>query len=110
MSVPVVGLLSPGQMGSEVGRVLVEHGATVLTNLEGRSNATRERAKHAGISSITDDAELVRRSDLLLSILVPGEALATAGRVSRAMRAPARGRPMSTAMPSHHERARPSPT
>ena len=48
MSDKTVGLLSPGAMGSVVGRVLIEHGVNVLTCLEDRGPATRERAREAG--------------------------------------------------------------
>jgi len=50
-----VGLLSPGAMGSVVGRVLIEHGVTVLTCLEDRGPATRERAREAGIEDVAFD-------------------------------------------------------
>lgn len=41
MNLHTVGLLSPGDMGHAVGRMLVEHGLRVLTCLEGRSARTR---------------------------------------------------------------------
>ena len=36
MTVKAVGILSPGDMGHTVGRILVEHGMKVLTCLERR--------------------------------------------------------------------------
>ena len=43
------GILSPGDMGSAVGRVLHESGAEVYTSLEGRSELTRLRAAECGL-------------------------------------------------------------
>ena len=36
MSLKTVGILSPGDMGHTVGRVLVEHGLRVITPIEDR--------------------------------------------------------------------------
>lgn len=75
-----VALLVPGNMGAAVGGRLRENGATVLTSLAGRSPATIERARRAGLESVAD-ADLAC-ADILLSIVPPGEALATAGRMA----------------------------
>jgi hypothetical protein len=44
----VIAILSPGAMGSAISMRLVEHGARVLTSLDGRSAATADRARAAG--------------------------------------------------------------
>lgn len=82
---PVVAILSPGDMGAATGRVLHDAGVDVLTCLEGRSALTRLRAGEAGIEDCSLD-DLLRRADIVLSILVPAEAAATAGLVAEAMR------------------------
>jgi len=73
---PIIGLLSPGAMGSAVGARLVEHGVQVLTSLAGRSENTVERARAAGMI----DASLaeIAGADMILSIVPPAEADATA--------------------------------
>ena len=86
MSDKTVGLLSPGAMGSVVGRVLIEHGVSVLTCLEDRGSATRERAREAGIEDVASYGDLVSQADLLLSIMVPSETLNAADRVAAALR------------------------
>ncbi|GIT20169.1 MAG: hypothetical protein CM1200mP39_29750 [Dehalococcoidia bacterium] len=43
-----IAILSPGDMGHAVGRVLSEHGFDILTHLEGRSERTRVLAQDAG--------------------------------------------------------------
>ena len=84
---PSVALLSPGSMGAVVGGVLRRHGAEVITCLEGRGPATAARAREAGIEVVADDTALVERADLLLSILVPSEAVNLARRVAAALEA-----------------------
>jgi putative dehydrogenase len=76
---PVIALIAPGAMGSAVGARLVTNGATVLTSLTGRSAASIDRARAAGMTDATD-ADLAR-ADLILSILPPGQAHALAERL-----------------------------
>jgi len=73
---PVVAILAAGNMGAAVAGRLTSNGISVRTCLEGRSAATLERAKAAGLSDVAR-AELVQ-ADIFLSILPPGEAVATA--------------------------------
>jgi 3-hydroxyisobutyrate dehydrogenase-like beta-hydroxyacid dehydrogenase len=80
-----VGILSPGDMGSAVGRVLHSTDLEVLTALEGRSQLTRERSAAAGFKDTGDLEGLVRQCDVVLSILVPSEAVAVAESVADAM-------------------------
>jgi 3-hydroxyisobutyrate dehydrogenase-like beta-hydroxyacid dehydrogenase len=84
-AIQTVGLLSPGDMGHSVGQTLVEHGMRVITCLEGRSERTRGLAREAGIADVPTYADLVQEADLLLSILVPAQARAAAGRVAQAI-------------------------
>src|SRR3569833_368915 len=74
--IPTIAVLAPGAMGSSVAARLVEHGARVLTSLEGRSDATKKRASSAGMVAVSD-AEIAN-ADIILSIVPPAEALALA--------------------------------
>jgi 3-hydroxyisobutyrate dehydrogenase-like beta-hydroxyacid dehydrogenase len=85
MSLRAVGLLSPGDMGHVVGQVLVNNGMPVLTCLIGRSNRTRMLARKADIKVEPTYEDLVRKTDIILSILVPGEAENVARKVVRAL-------------------------
>lgn len=85
MTVKRVGLLSPGEMGHVVGKVLIDHGMAVLTCLEGRSDRTRERAEVAGMKSAADYKQLVEEVDLILSIMVPSEATGVAREVAEVL-------------------------
>ncbi len=82
-----IAILSPGDMGHAVGRVLGEGGLRVIANLHDRSARTRELAAQANIEEVGDDEALVREADLLLSILVPAQAAAAATRIAHAVRA-----------------------
>ena len=73
----VIAIYSAGAMGSALSRRLREHGARVLTSLSGRSAATVERARAAGMEDVP--LQTITTADLLLSIVPPGEAVALAG-------------------------------
>jgi 3-hydroxyisobutyrate dehydrogenase-like beta-hydroxyacid dehydrogenase len=83
---PTIAIMSPGDMGHEVGVVLRHAGLRVITRLDGRSERTRALAARAGLEEVGDDDAVVRAADLLLSILVPSEAVALAERIARAVR------------------------
>lgn len=82
-----IGVISPGDMGHSVGNWLREHGARVLTSLDGRSERSRALAAKAGMEDTGSVDDLVREVDVLLSILVPAEALGLADRVAASLRA-----------------------
>lgn len=79
MAPPTLAVVAAGAMGAAVARRLTSAGCTVLTNLDGRSQATRERAASAGMLDVPL-SELAARSQWVLSILPPGDALAFATR------------------------------
>jgi len=81
----VVAILSPGDMGSGVGRALAEHGFDVITGLDGRSQRSRQLADAANIRDVGDLDEVVIQADLILSILPPASAMAQAEAVATAM-------------------------
>jgi len=77
-----VGLLHPGEMGAAVGAQLHDRGVEVLWASAGRSAATAERARQAGLLDAGELADLVRRSDTILSICPPHGALELAHSVT----------------------------
>ena len=64
-----VGILSPGDMGHTVGKVLRENGLRIITCLKDRSQRTRELAEKAGIEDVPTYPQLVTEADLILSIM-----------------------------------------
>jgi len=86
MGLKAVGLLSPGDMGHVIGERLIGHGMPVLTCLEGRSERTRGLAAKAGIKDVPTYGALIRETDMILSVMVPGEAVKAARKVAEALR------------------------
>jgi 3-hydroxyisobutyrate dehydrogenase-like beta-hydroxyacid dehydrogenase len=80
-----IGVISPGDMGHTIGNRLREHGATVLTSLDGRSERSRGLAAKAGMEDAGTLDDLVRRVDVLLAVLVPSEATGLSERVAGAL-------------------------
>ena len=78
MQIQTVAILSPGDMGSNVGRALRENGLEVITCLDGRSARTRELSQAAGFTSVSPLWAMFAASDLVLSILVPERAVEVA--------------------------------
>ncbi|KAF8973178.1 6-phosphogluconate dehydrogenase C-terminal domain-like protein [Flammula alnicola] len=78
----IIAVIAPGAMGANVGHKLVEAGNVVLTSLEGRSDATRERAKKAGMVDASW-SDIVQKADIVLSIIPPRDALSFAQRLLR---------------------------
>ncbi len=82
-----VAVIAMGEMGSGVAARLVERGAKVRTNLAGRSQASAERAKGAGVEIAPDDQALVAGVDFVLSIVPPARAGELARRLLPAIQA-----------------------
>lgn len=78
---PVITLIAPGNMGASLGARLTENGIEVRTSLEGRSAATVERARSAGIIGVDDD--LLYDVDIVLSVLPPSEAMPLVKRLAK---------------------------
>ena len=93
MGLHSIAILSPGDMGSGVGRALAERGFDVVTCLAGRGAASRTRAKSAGFRELPDLETLVLEADVILSILPPEAAPEIARAVAAAMRAAGRAPP-----------------
>ncbi|MFS8146100.1 DUF1932 domain-containing protein [Rhizobium sp. BR 249] len=77
---PNFAIIGAGAMGSAVAKRLVDHGATVLTYLEGRSEQTIARAAAAGMAPV--GSEDLAKAELILSIVPPAEAISVAGLVA----------------------------
>ena len=84
MPAPTVAIIAPGNMGAAIGARLVENGLTVLTSLEGRSPASAQRAKDAGLRAANESE--IAGADIILSIVPPGDALALAERLAPALK------------------------
>ncbi|CAG8974137.1 hypothetical protein HYALB_00002774 [Hymenoscyphus albidus] len=82
-----VGILSIGEMGLGIAKLLIAHNYRVVTNHEGRSEDTKSRAATASIQDLGSDTSLVSECDYILSIVPPRDALTTAQRITTAFNA-----------------------
>lgn len=78
-----IAILSPGEMGHAIGRVLHRRGARVITALEGRSARTRELAQAAGIEDVSTLDRVVEEADVAMSVLPSAAAPVLASDVAR---------------------------
>ncbi|GAB7343973.1 hypothetical protein MBLNU457_1910t2 [Dothideomycetes sp. NU457] len=76
-----LGVLSIGEMGLGVARLLTANNYRVITNIAGRSPSTAKRAEAASVQLVHTDEDLASQSDCILSIVPPRDALATARRI-----------------------------
>lgn len=67
----MIGLLHPGEMGAAVGHCLSKSGHTVLWASEGRSPATADRARAAGLTDARTIAAVAGRAGIILSVCPP---------------------------------------
>ena len=67
-----IGIVSPGAMGSALGRAWQRGGARVVSTVAGRSARTQRLA--TGLTLLPDLAEVVAESDLVISICPPEQA------------------------------------
>src|SRR2546421_967052 len=81
---PVVGIVSPGAMGSAVGDALRRGGARVVTTIAGRSERTARLAQRAELEVLPSVEDVVRAADAVLSIVPPARAEAIAAQLGDA--------------------------
>jgi 3-hydroxyisobutyrate dehydrogenase-like beta-hydroxyacid dehydrogenase len=77
-----IALLHPGNMGATIGACAASSGARVLWASAGRSDASRARAKQAGLIDVESLATAVAQSDIVLSVCPPEFATEVAARVA----------------------------
>ncbi|KAI1133683.1 6-phosphogluconate dehydrogenase C-terminal domain-like protein [Nemania abortiva] len=85
-----IGVISIGDMGMGIAKLLIANGFSVATNCKGRSNDTVERAKSARVEIYKSDEELAAACDVIFSVVPPRDATATAQRIVDAVTGPFR--------------------
>jgi 3-hydroxyisobutyrate dehydrogenase-like beta-hydroxyacid dehydrogenase len=75
MSMPIVGLLHPGDMGAAVGHCLTSAGYRVLWASEGRGPDTAARARDAGLIDVRTSRGVAAEADIIVSVCPPHAAL-----------------------------------
>ncbi|MEU7649886.1 NAD(P)-dependent oxidoreductase [Streptomyces huasconensis] len=74
MDQPTVGILHPGSMGAAVAACAATNAAAVLWCENERSTASVERADRFGLTAVATLAELLDRSDIVISLCPPAAA------------------------------------
>lgn len=74
MAKPTVGILHPGSMGAAVAACAMANAAAVLWCETGRSTASAARAARSGLTPVAELAELLDRSDIVISLCPPAAA------------------------------------
>ena len=80
-----IAIVSPGAMGSALGRGYADGGARVVATVAGRSPRTSDLAH--GLELLPSLEAVIAEADVVLSVVPPGEALAVAERVGAIARA-----------------------
>ncbi|KAJ7080932.1 6-phosphogluconate dehydrogenase C-terminal domain-like protein [Mycena belliarum] len=82
-----IALLAPGAMGAALAARMSTHGAgSILTNLDGRSEATRQRARESNMQHASY-AEIVERATYIYSVVPPVDAFSVAESIVNAYNA-----------------------
>ena len=84
VALPRFAVIAAGAMGSAVAKRLTKAGCTVYTNLDGRSEATCQRAKEAGMLD-APLGDIVVEANWILSILPPRDAVSFAEKIRDAV-------------------------
>ncbi|KAI0815861.1 6-phosphogluconate dehydrogenase [Xylaria sp. FL0064] len=85
-----IGVISIGDMGMGIAKLLIANGFAVATNCKGRSDDTIERAKSAQVEIFKSDEHLTEACDVILSVVPPKDAAVTAQRIVDAVTGPFR--------------------
>ncbi|MCJ1403321.1 hypothetical protein MMC11_006544 [Xylographa trunciseda] len=85
-SLATVGILSIGDMGLGIAKLLIANKYRVITNVSDRSQDTHRRARSASVELVPTDAALVEQADYILSIVPPRDAFSIASRIEAASR------------------------
>jgi 3-hydroxyisobutyrate dehydrogenase-like beta-hydroxyacid dehydrogenase len=78
----VVGIVSPGAMGSALGARLLEGGGRVVVSLDGRGERSRRLATEAGLENAGSLTALLQEAAVVLSVVPPGSALEVASAIA----------------------------
>lgn len=78
-----IGFLGFGEVASTLSESLIQGGGKVYTSVEKRSLKTQENAEKVGVNLCQNNQELARISDILISAVVPAQAVKVAQEVGK---------------------------
>jgi 3-hydroxyisobutyrate dehydrogenase-like beta-hydroxyacid dehydrogenase len=82
---PTVGILFSGEMGSTIGRLLIQRGLRVVTTLEGRGDRSVQLCHSAGLETLESVCDVVNQADVIISVVTPAAATAVAQLVAMSL-------------------------
>lgn len=82
-----VAIVSPGDMGHNVGKALKKEGIRIVTSLAGRSARTKGLAEAAGFEDLGSLEAVAAKADLILSIMPPSSSVDAARAMATAIKA-----------------------
>ena len=82
----IIGLISPGKMGSSIGAAVSQPATRVIWAGEGRSEESQARASDAGLENCGTINTLVNDSDIILSGCPRRRSRSPAGDATRVLR------------------------
>lgn len=68
---PIIAVLFPGDMGTQIAKVLIRHHFKVITAGEGRSARTLDNIQNAGITDTHSLQDTIEQADVILSLTSP---------------------------------------
>ncbi|MDC8103487.1 MULTISPECIES: NAD(P)-dependent oxidoreductase [Chryseobacterium] len=68
---PVIAILFPGDMGTQIARTLIKNKYTVITAGEGRSQVTLQNIKDSGIHDVNTLQNIAEQADIIISLANP---------------------------------------
>ncbi|MDQ1803040.1 DUF1932 domain-containing protein [Chryseobacterium sp. PTM-20240506] len=68
---PVIAILFPGDMGTQIAKTLIKNKYTVITAGEGRSQVTLQNIKDAGIHDVNTLQNIAEQADIIISLANP---------------------------------------
>ncbi|MBL6945513.1 MAG: NAD(P)-dependent oxidoreductase [Rhodospirillales bacterium] len=82
-----IAIVSPGDMGHNVGKALRSEGLRIITCLSGRSERTRLLSDQAGFEDFPSLEEMIEAADIILSIMPPAAAFGASQTVAASIKA-----------------------
>lgn len=86
MTEPVIAIISLGDMGTQISRVLIENKFRVITAGEGRSEKTLENIHNTGVENTGSLKDTVEKAEVIISLTSPERSLRLAENIAMCLK------------------------
>lgn len=86
MTEPVIAIISLGDMGTQISRVLIENKFRVITAGEGRSEKTLENIHNTGVENTGSLKDIVEKAEVIISLTSPERSLRLAENIAMCLK------------------------